>query len=126
MIELLRGHLISDKNLIQLLNNKESIFYIEKPEKVKVTDYILIRDKLISDKYIATYQIEFRVYSKDLNKAIDIEKELISYLNDPRGEKIIKDENNNYIRNISVLNGGGTAKDEEGNWIKVVFFLLKK
>lgn len=124
MIELLRKHLLKDINLVGLLNG-ESIFYIEKPEKVKVTDYILIRDKLISDKFITNYQIEFRVYSKDLNKAIDIEKELISYLNDPRGEKIIKDENN-CIRNISVLNGGGTVKDEEGNWIKVVFFLLKK
>lgn len=125
MIALIREHLLLNNELINLLYDKEAIYYVEKPEQVKVDDYIVMRDKLISDKYISNYQIEFRIYSKNINKTNEIAEELISYLNDPRGQKIIKNENT-VIRNITVLNGGGIARDDEDNFVKVVFFLLKR
>ncbi len=124
MIKLLRQHLKQNTSLMVMLDTNESIFHVEKPLKREDKTFIAIKDKLIEDKFIKTYQLTFNIESPDLEKVIDIEEELISYLNDPRGDKIIKNEEKS-IRNISVLNGGGKIRTPEGNWLAVVYFLCK-
>lgn len=126
MIKLLRQHLLKNKELVSLLDGKPHIFHEEKPSKIDTDTYIVFKDKLLSGYFIEDYQLTFHVISDDLNKAIAIEKELIRYLNDPRGEVLIRD-NNTYIRNIQVLHGGGrTYNEEKDYYISVVYFLCKK
>ncbi len=126
MIKLLRQHLLKNQKLVLLLNNKPYIFHEEKPLEIDADTYIVFKDKLLKSKYIQEYQIIFHVISKDINKAIAIERELIDYLNDTREEKLIKNDDT-YIRNIKVLRGGGRIFDVDiDNWRIVVYFLLKK
>lgn len=125
MIKLLRQHLLENSKLIKMLSKSDSIFYIDKPEKRDDTTYIVVKDKLLSGRYIEEYQLTFHIVSPKPQVVKNIEKELIKYLNDPREEKIIKDDDT-YIRNIQVLNGGGTIRTPENDYLCVVYFLLKK
>ena len=125
MIKLLRQHLFDNSKLIKMLSKSDGIFHIDKPEKRDDTTYIVVKDKLLSGKYIEEYQLTFHIVSTKPQRVKAIEKELIKYLNDPRGEVIIKDENM-HIKNIQVLNGGGTIRTPEGDFLSVVYFLLKK
>lgn len=125
MIALLRQHLFKNNTLISMLDKNDSIFYIDKPDKRVDKTYIVIKDKLLSGRYIEEYQLTFHLVSPEPQRVKDIEKELMSYLNDPRGEKIIKNDDT-YIRNIQVLNGGGTIRTPEGDFLGVVYFIAKK
>ncbi|TCT16403.1 hypothetical protein EDC18_102422 [Natranaerovirga pectinivora] len=124
MIKLLRQHLLENEKLLSLLDNKEAIYHLEKPLKVKADHFIVFNERLLEDKYIKTYQLTFNIESPNVEKVISIEEELIKYLNDVRCEKLIKNEDT-FIRNIQVLNGGGKIRLPEGNWRSVIFFLLK-
>ncbi|MGF7184964.1 superfamily I DNA and/or RNA helicase [Desulfitispora alkaliphila] len=119
MVSALIKHLLNNGKLIEMLDG-ENIFYQEKPIQFNPKQFILIKDKLLGDAWLKEYQIQVDCISKDLNKVIDLESELREYLNDLRGQKHIEG-----IKLIKTLNGGGTIKDEQGNWIKVVYFLLK-
>ncbi|MSU01408.1 hypothetical protein [Tissierella pigra] len=125
MIKLLRQHLLNNTKLKSMLDKNDSIFYIDKPEKREDKTYIVIKDKLLSGRYIEEYQLTFHIVSPTPQVVKDIEKELISYLNDPRGEKIIKNDDT-YIRNIQVLNGGGTIRTPENDYLSVVYFIARK
>jgi len=108
-----------------MLDKSDGIFYIDKPEKRDDKTYLVIKDKLLAGKYIEEYQLTFHIVSPKPQVVKNIEKELIKYLNDPRGELTIKNDNN-FIRNIQVLNGGGTIRTPENDYLCVVYFLLKK
>lgn len=125
MIKLLRQHLQKNTSLISLLDKNDSIFQIDKPPEREDKTYIVIKDKLLSGRYIEEYQLTFHLVSPTPQTVKAIEKELIDYLNDPRGEKIIKNDNT-YIRNIQVLNGGGTIRTPENDYLAVVYFIVRK
>lgn len=121
MIALLRQHLKLNTELMALLGKNDSIFYIDKPKERDDKTYIVIKDKLLSSKYIEEYQITFHAISPLPQTVKVIERLLIDYLNDVRGEKIIKNDNT-FIRNISILNGGGTVRTPEGDFMAVLYF----
>ena len=121
MIKLLRQHLKENNDLISMLDTVDSIFYIDKPNKREDKTYIVIKDKLLSSKYIEEYQLTFHIVSPIPQTCKAIEKELKGYLNDVRGEKIIKNEST-FIRNITILNGGGTVRTPEGDFMAVLYF----
>lgn len=125
MIALLRQHLFKNGILISMLDNNDGIFYIDKPKNREDKTHIVIKDKLLSGQYIEEYQLTFHIVSPDPQKVKAIERELIDYLNDTRGEKIIKN-NDTYIRNVQVLNGGGTIRTPEGDFLGVVYFIARK
>lgn len=125
MIKLLRNHLLENKKIVSLLDKSDGIFHEERPLKREDKTYIVIKDKLLSGRYIEEYQLTFHITSDDIEKTIAIEKTLIDYLNDVRGEKVIHDSDT-YIRNIQVLNGGGRVRTPEDDYMSVVYFLLKK
>lgn len=125
MIKLLRQHLFQNEKLISMLDKKDSIFYVERPLKRGDKSYIIVKDKLLSGRYIEDYQLTFHIVSPTIQQTKAIEKELIDYLNDPRGEIIIKNEDT-YIRNIQVLNGGGIIRTPENDYLSVVYFIAKK
>lgn len=125
MIKLLRQHLFQNEKLISMLDKKDSIFYVERPLKRDDKSYIIVKDKLLSGRYVEDYQLTFHIVSETIQQTKAIEKELIDYLNDPRGEIIIKNEDT-YIRNIQVLQGGGIIRTPEDNYLSVVYFIAKK
>ena len=63
MIKLVREHLFKNNELINMLDENDSIFYIDKPEKRNDKTYIVIKDKLLSGKYIEEYQLTFHIVS---------------------------------------------------------------
>lgn len=125
MIKLLRQHLFKNVNLISMLEKSDGLFHVEKPPEREDKTYIVIKDKLLSDYFIEQKQLDFYIVSPNLQKVIDMEKELVNYLNDPRGEKVIKNDDT-YIRNIQVLNGGGKTRTPEGDFMVIVRFKCSK
>lgn len=118
MVKAFIKHLQNNSNLIELLGG-DNICYLEKPLNFNPEQYLLIKDKLLSQDYITEYQVQVDVIGKDPTKIIEIEKELRSYLDDWQGQK-----KNTGLKQIRVLNGGGTLRDGD-NFIKVVYFLCK-
>ena len=125
MIALLRQHLSKNNELVSKLDKPDGIFYIDKPQKRDDTAYIVVKDKLLSGRYIEEYQLTFHIVSPEAQTVKDIEKELIEYLNDVRGEVIIRNKDT-FITNIQVLQGGGMIRTPESDYLSVVYFLLKK
>ncbi len=108
-----------------MLDNKEAIYQVEKPKEIENDTYIVFFLKPLSGGYVKDWQLEFRVIAKDLSKIVALQSRLINLLDDPRGEKVIKDDET-VIRSISLVNGGGTWKNPDtDNYEMVVFFLFK-
>jgi len=123
-MKVLRKYLIEDTQLISLLGG-QFIWLVEKPVDVNAETYLIYKYKELNGGFIKDYQIEFNVIGKDLSKLITIKERLIDLLDDPRNEKIIKD-NDTVIRHSSLLNGGGMVKNPEtGNYEVVAFFMIK-
>lgn len=125
MIKLLRQHLQENSKLVTMLDTEDSTYYIDKPPKIDDKNYIVIKDKLLSGRYIEEYQLTFHIVSPTPQKAKVIERELIDYLNDPRGENKIYN-NHTFISNIQVLNGGGIIRTPENDYMCVVYFIARK
>ncbi len=124
-MKIIRNYLLQDFQLKSLLDNHDSIYLVEKPKEKKNETYIVYFFKPITGGYVKDYQFEFRLISKDLNKLIAIQERLINLLDDPRGEKIIKDDDTT-IRSTKLLNGGGQVNNEDtGNYEIVVYFLCQ-
>lgn len=130
MIKTLINHIKQDTAITSLLSNSDAIFHHEKPIQfeqsldIDIDNFIVIKDKLIEDRYIKTYQLTFNIVSPSLQKVETISNKLIDYLNDPRGKKRIQSDTVT-IRNIVVANGGGIIKNDEGDWTRIVYFLCK-
>jgi len=127
MIKLLRQHLKNNTNLMSMLDTDNSIFYIDKPVKCDDKTYLVIKDKLVGFDYIKDVQLIFHIVSPAPQSCKKIEEELINYLHDERGQIIIRDKENkdNFITNIRVLNGGGTIRTPENDYLTVVYFIAK-
>lgn len=124
-MKVIRKYLLSDPQLKSLLENKDSIYLLQKPKELEDKQYIVYLFKPLSGGYIKDYQLEFRVIGKDLAKLIAIQSRLINLLDDPRGENIIKDESTT-IRHSKLLNGGGMLFNETtGNHELILYFLCK-
>lgn len=125
---LIRQRLLSDLDLVELLNEKEAIFYIEKPDEEDFKDwnpFVIFKSKIVSGDYVKDYLVEFNIVGKDLNIVINIEKKLIEILDDTRNTNIIKDENNT-IHSIRLANGGGIVKNPETeNYHSILFFIAR-
>ncbi len=129
--EVLRKYLINDniiKNLLTVkVSNKDvvCIFTAEKPEKVVTDQYVLLKLKELSGGYIVTDALEITIVGKDLNKLLSIKDRIIELLDDPRNNRIIKDDNTTILTS-ELVNGGGIAKNSETNSFNViVYFQIK-
>jgi hypothetical protein len=124
-MKLLRQYLISDTDLIHLLDNSPAIYLLDKPMEINNDNYIVYLYKPLTGGYVKDYQIEFRIIGKDLEKLTAIQSRLIKLLDDPRNENIIKSQDT-FIRHTKLLNGGGMAiNPSTGNYEIVIFFLIK-
>jgi hypothetical protein len=128
MFTLIRKKLLLNPELLGLLDNKESIFLVEKPEEEKYKNwnpYVIYKYKPLSKGYIKDYQIEFNIISKDLRKAICIQEKITEILDNPRNIGILKDDNT-VIRSIEQANGGGMIKNPETGSYEIVLFFIAK
>ncbi len=123
MMTLIRQHLLSDAQLMVLLDNKPAIYQVEKPKDIVNDTYIVFLNKPLSGGYIRDWQIEFRVISKDLSKLTAIQSRLIHLLDNPREYNHLKN-NEVGIRKIKLLNGGGTLRNPSTNNFELIVFFL--
>lgn len=125
MITAIRNYLIKDSELMGLLNNKPSIYFVTKPNEAQETEYVIYNYKLVNGGFIKQYQLTIQFIGKDINKLLQVQDRVENLLDNYRHNKFIKDENN-AIRNIELLNGGGQIYDEETkNYTLVSYFLFK-
>lgn len=125
MITAIRNYLIKDTELMGLLNNKPSIYFVVKPDEAKETEYIIYNYKLVNGGYVKQYQLTIQCIGKDISKLLQIQDRVENLLDNYRHNKFIIDENN-AIRSIELLNGGGQVFDEtSGNYTLVSYFLFK-
>jgi len=115
---------LEDTNLLNYLGG-QYIWLVEKPKEIEANPYIIYKYKELNGGLIKNYQFEFNLIGTDLSKLLYIKERLINLLDDPRGEKSIKDDST-VIRQSKLLNGGGMVKNPNtGNYEVVVFFLFK-
>lgn len=125
VIALLRTHLVNDIAIKTLLNNKNAIYLISKPQEEDVNPYICFVYKPLGGRYIQDCQIEFRLVGKDLSKLVALKSRLTRLLNYNRDSQIIRNEKA-IIRDSKLLTGGGQLiNPATGNYELVVFFMLK-
>ena len=123
-MKVIREYLLNDTDLLNYLGG-QYLWLVEKPDKVKADPYIIYKYKELNGGFIKDYQIEFNIIGSDLSKLLSIKFKLIDLLDDPRGEKQIKD-NEAVVRHSKLLNGGGMTKNPNtGNFEIIVFFLCK-
>lgn len=120
-MKLIRNYLISDEQLMVLLNNKEAIFLVEKPEQLNYDPYIVYFYKIIDGGVVKNYQLEFRLISKDLSKLLTIQSRLIKLLDTPYYNRIVKDDGY-FVRLIKLLNGGGMLKNPATNNYEIILY----
>lgn len=115
----IREYLVS-KNIVG-----ENVFFLEKPEKVTCTDYVIYTFKeLDGGNIIRHYQLDIRCVSKEPLQVIEIKDKVINALD--IYYKFCKINNEQFvIRSIKLLNGGGTIKNEEkGEYNALVYFYV--
>lgn len=127
MITAIRNYLLKDSELMVLLNNKPSIYFVTKPPEATETEYIIYSYKLVSGGYVKQYQLTIQYIGKDLNKLLQMQNSVDNLLDKYKSDNkdFIKDEND-VIRSIELLNGGGQIYDETSkNYTFVSYFLFQ-
>lgn len=125
--KVLISYLKNDPLLIDLLNDEQAIFQLEKPAQVGDIDpFIIILEKIVNSNsgVIHNTQFEFRIVSENAAKTLAIQQRLIELLDQVHQEYLINNED--VIRNISLVNGGGTIKNPTTNkWETICFFIAR-
>ncbi|WP_346874232.1 hypothetical protein [Clostridium sp. UBA5988] len=121
-ISLIRKYLIEDTEINSLVGS--NIFLLEKPNEINADDFICLLYKPLNGGVVKSYQIEVRLFSKDIMKLMKLEKSVIDRLDWTRQQNI--SNSNSIIYDCELLNGGGTIKDSETGVIEtLLFFMLK-
>ncbi|MFT8316655.1 MAG: hypothetical protein ABF651_00110 [Sporolactobacillus sp.] len=122
-------YLKNDAALMSLLNEEPYIFQLEKPDQPEykaIDPFIVINEKIVNSNLgIHDVQFQLHIVSKSSAKTLEIQQRLIELLDNVRQEYLMDSET--VIRNIYLLNGGGTIKspDDKDKWETIVFFLAK-
>lgn len=121
-ISIIRDYLLNDNTIKTLVN--ENIFLLYKPLEIQVDTYIILNYKPLSGGVVKDWQLELRLRSKDIERLMQLQKQVISLLDFNR-QKNIKGENST-IYHSQLLNGGGMVFDDiEQETEILVYFLLK-
>ncbi|WP_139692551.1 hypothetical protein [Sporolactobacillus terrae] len=125
--KVLISYLKNDAELMSLLNEQPNIFQLEKPVQVGDIDpFILILEKIVNSNsgLIHDVQFEIRIISENAAKTLAIQERLIELLDQVHQEYLVNDED--VIRNISLVNGGGTIKNPTtSKWETICFFIAR-
>jgi hypothetical protein len=121
-ISLIRKYLIEDTEIKYLIGS--NIFLLEKPNEINVDDFICLLYKPLDGGIVKSYQVEIRLFGKDIMKLMQLEKAVIKRLDWTRQQNI--SNSNSTIYNCELLNGGGTIKDSETGVIETLLFFMIK
>lgn len=122
-MNVIREYLIADSELYSLIG--DNVFLFERPEKVKCTDYVIYTFKeLNGGGTIRQYQLDIRVVSKDKLNLLSI-KDRIIYLLDVYDRPANIKNADAAIRTCELVNGGGIAKNDEGEYNAFIYFLIQ-
>lgn len=119
----IREFLIADEGLASFVD--DNIFLFDRPEKCACEDYITYSPKEMQSigGGVRAYQLDVRVISKDKLKLLAIKNRLIELLDCHNRATRIKDDDA-YIRKIRLINGGGIAKAENGDYYAFLYFYV--
>lgn len=113
----LREYLIADERTTQLVG--EHIFLFERPEELECDDYIIYspKEQRSPGGNARAYQIDINVVSRDKLKLLRIKDRLIELLDNHNCKTMISG-----IRNISLINGGGIVRADNGDYHAFLYF----
>lgn len=119
----IREYLIADDELKSMVG--DNIFLLERPEKCTCKDYIVYNPKEMRSigGGVRAYQLDMRVISKDKLKLLTIKARLVDLLDNHNRATKIKDDDA-YIRRIRLINGGGIAKADNGEYNAFLYFYV--
>lgn len=119
----IREFLIADGALHALVG--DNIFLLERPEKYDCKDYITYNPKEMQSigGGVHAYQLDMQVISKDKIKLLAIKGRLIELLDNHNRATRIKDGDAR-IRKIRLINGGGIAKADNGDYYAFLYFYV--
>ena len=117
----IREYLAGDLKIKSLVG--DNIFLVDRPEKCKCDDYITYNPKELGNVgyKIKKYQLDFRVVSKDKLKLLAIKQRLTELLDHQDRATRISDTDT-YIYTIKLINGGGIAKADNGDYHAFLYF----
>lgn len=120
---IIREYLIADQAIRELVG--DNVFLFERPEKLTCTDYITYSPKELQSPGggVHAYQLDMRVISKDKLKLLAIKQRLVELLDDHNRATRISDKDT-YIRKIRMVNGGGIAKTDNGDYNAFLYFYV--
>lgn len=122
-MNVIREFIIADPALQALVGN--NVFLFERPAQIKCDDYIIYTFKeLDGGSFIRTYQLDIRVISKNILTVLDIKDKLIKRLDVFNRPTAIYNAEE-AIRSCLLANGGGIAKNDEGEYNAFLFFVIK-
>lgn len=117
----IREYLAGDLKIKSLVG--DNIFLVDRPEKCKCDDYITYNPKELGNVgyKIKKYQLDFRVVSKDKLKLLAIKQRLTELLDHQDRATRISDTDT-YIYTLKLINGGGIAKADNGDYHAFLYF----
>lgn len=101
----------------------DNIFLVDRPEKCSCDNYITYSPKELGSVGggVHAYQIDIRVVSKSKLNLLTIKDRLINLLDDHNRATHITDGDVR-IRKIRLINGGGIAKADNGDYYAFLYF----
>lgn len=101
----------------------DNVFLVDRPEKCNCDNYITYSPKELGSVGggVHSYQIDIRVVSKSKLSLLTIKEQLIKLLDDHNRTTHISDSDTT-IRKIKLINGGGIAKADNGDYYAFLYF----
>ena len=113
----IREHLIADSKMQELVS--ENIFLFERPEELECDDYITYspKEQASPGGITRAYQLDIDVVSRDKLKLLYIKDSLIRLLDNHNCKTSIPG-----IRKITLINGGGMVRRDNGDYHAFLYF----
>ena len=117
--ECIRAYLASDPVLAEIVG--DNLFLFECPEQVKCDDYIVYNPKEMGaiGGGVQSYQLDIRAISKDKLRLMELKYRLVYLLDNAHRATPIEG-----IRKIRLINGGGIAKADNGEYNAFLYFYV--
>jgi hypothetical protein len=118
---ILREYIVNDFVIQQTVG--DNVFLYDRPENCECDTYITYSPKELGSigGGLYAYQIDIRVISKRKLSVLTVKDHLVKLLDDYSRATRMKD-NDTYIRKIKLINGGGIAEADNGDYYAFLYF----
>ena len=113
----LREFLIADPELAEMIS--ENVFLFERPEVLECNDYIVYspKEQTSPGGNVRAYQLDINVVSRDKLKLLQIKDRIIDLIDNHNCKTVIPG-----IRKITLINGGGIVRADNGDYHAFLYF----